>query len=447
MKFKLKQKTNNVRLMKIPFLLTLILTLPFTSMSFENKDRDLQYFRTPDKTGLNIFEPSKETDVEYDGFDFRIGLSNTMQFQALSQSGPHQNMRNLASNFNLPTSNIDFDAQLADGVRMHLRSWVASQRQGASFHIKGGYIQIDRLDFISDGFADRLMDHLRVKIGHLDFNYGDNHFRRTDNAQAIHNPFVGNYIMDSYTNELGGEAYLFRKPFFVMGGVTNSRMNQTTIGSDDDYDRDYPTFYGKAGYDQQLNENLRVRLSTSLLNSMHTQDIYLYEGDRAGGRYYNVLSGGDRAERFWPDYSDRNWAGEMTSFMFNPFIRYNTGDLGAIEFYGVFEIIQGQYRIVEDDSRTFNHFAGELLYRFGENERFYTGGRYNLVNGEMFDLDDFTTNEIEISRFNIGGGFFMTDNILMKLEYVQQQHQDFPEDDVRHDSEFSGFVTEAIISF
>ena len=50
-----------------------------------------------------------------------------------------------------------------------------------------------------------------LRVGHFEINYGDAHFRRTDNGNAIYNPFVGNYIMDAFTTEIGGEVYLARR--------------------------------------------------------------------------------------------------------------------------------------------------------------------------------------------------------------------------------------------
>lgn len=47
----------------------------------------LQYYTPNDQTGLNQFESPQTTDVEFDGLRVRIGGSNTLQFQALRQSG------------------------------------------------------------------------------------------------------------------------------------------------------------------------------------------------------------------------------------------------------------------------------------------------------------------------------------------------------------------------
>ena len=412
--------------------------------AFAQSAGDLQYYRPMDKTGINMFEAPKETESVFDGLNVHIGLQNTMQFQGLSQSG-NDDLNNLGTNFNLPTSNLDFNAQLADGVRMHLRSWVASPGQGASFHIKGGYIQFDRLDFVTEGFMEDLMDNVRIRIGHLDFNYGDAHFRRSDNAHTMHNPFVGNYIMDAYTNEIGGEVYYMSGPFLGMVGITNSRMNQNILKKEDDDLQDKPTFFGKLGYDSQVNDDLRFRLTGSALTVSQTEAVYLYGGDRAAsGRYYGVLDvdGGATGGRFNPDFSVSGFApggpiaGEVTAFQINPFVRFR-----GLEFFGVIENATGK-NTTEDDTRSFTQLGGELIYRFGQDDRFYLGTRYNTVGGEMAN-----GNDIDIDRLNIGGGWFIADNIMTKLEYVSQSYDGFPEGNIRHNAEFSGIMLEAIVSF
>lgn len=42
------------------------------------------------------------------------------------------------------------------------------------------------------------MKYSTIKFGHDEINYGDVHFRRSDNAYTTQNPFVGNYLMDAY---------------------------------------------------------------------------------------------------------------------------------------------------------------------------------------------------------------------------------------------------------
>jgi hypothetical protein len=417
--------------------LTLLGLFFMAGSAFAQFDRDLQYYTNPDQRGLNQFEAPFQTDVEFDGLNVRIGGANTLQFQGLSQENDANNLQNLESNFNLATSNLDLDVALASGLRMHLRTYLSSQHHEDAW-VKGGYMQVDRLDFISEGFASGLMENLRFKVGHMELNYGDNHFRRTDNAAAIHNPFVGNYIMDSYTTEVAGEVYYYNEGIMAMFGLSNGKLNQSVEESDI---KTKPTVYGKLAYDKTFGEGLRFRLSGSILNVGQSPSIYLYSGDRAGSRYYDVIQGGNfRSGRvstdFTPGFGQPAAAGEMTSFMLNPFVKF-----GGLEFYGVFENATGKISSASE-SRSFNQYAGELLYRFGADEDIYLGTRYNYVDGET------QNGNIEVDRFNIGGGWFLTKNVMAKLEYVTQSYDGAGYAGGPYaGAKFDGVMLEAIISF
>ncbi|SDS00942.1 hypothetical protein [Christiangramia echinicola] len=415
--------------------LSLVLMVLMAIPAMAQTQRDLDNFRYRDQRGINQFEAPKDTTSTFDGLHVRVGGASTIQFQSLTQEndGPVE-LVDLGSNFNLATANLDLDVALYEGVRMHLRTYLSSQHHNESY-VKGGYIQIDKLDFISEGFAEGLMDHLRVKIGHMENNYGDGHFRRTDNAQSIYNPFVGNYLMDAFTTEVGAEVYYFKGPWLGMIGFTNGKLNQNVS----DKDQTSPSFMAKFGYDNAFSDNARFRLTGSVYHSAHNaaRGVYLYRGDRAGSRYYEVLSdvdgGGDgfRGGMVVPDF--RN---EMTSFMINPFVKF-----GGLEFFGIIETATGKDS-GESDTRSYNQFSGELIYRFGNDEDFHIGTRYNTVSGDLK-----TGGEIDVDRFQLGAGWYMTKNILMKLEYVTQNYDGYPASDIHHEGKFDGLMVEAAISF
>ncbi|PKD42916.1 hypothetical protein [Rhodohalobacter barkolensis] len=401
----------------------LIASLLVADFANAQSNRDLQYFRAPDQTGINVFETSKDTDVEFDGFNLRIGGANTLQFQALTnETGP-----DLHPNFNLATSNLDIDAQLANGLRMHLRTYLSS-RHHAEAWVKGGYIQMDRLDFIQEDFMAGLMDMVTIKVGHMEINYGDAHFRRTDNGQAIYNPFVGNYLMDSFTTEVGGEIYVQNNGLLAMFGLTNGKLNQSTI---EGATNTRASIVAKLGYDSQINEDLRFRLTGSIYHTGQAARTYLYSGDRAGSRYYNVvIEGNDFSGRFNPGFNN-----EMTAIQINPFVKFQ-----GLEFFGVMEFVSGK-GAGDVDTRSVAQYGGELIYRFGASENVYLGGRYNVVTG-----DNSANEDIDITRLNIGGGWFMTKNVLAKLEYVTQSYDGFSDPDFS-DAGFDGVMLEAVISF
>ena len=416
--------------------LTTLLMVLFTGLHTETNaqdSRDLQYYRNPGKAGLNVFETPKTTDVTFDGVKIRMGGSNTLQFQGLSHENGGAEILDIGPNFNLATSNLDVDVQLEDGVRMHLRTYMSSRHHPEPY-VKGGYLQVDRLDFISEGLFADLMEKVTFKVGHMENNYGDVHFRRSDNGQALYNPFVGNYLMDSFTTEVGGEVYWQSNGLMFMLGMTNGKLNQKVVKPAEGDPKTKPSLLAKAAFDRQMNSDLRVRVSGSVYHTGESARNYLYTGDRAGSRYYSILTN-NTGEFRTPRYNP-NFANEVTAIMLNPFVKYQ-----GLEFFGVMEFVSGK-AVTEPDTRSVTHLGAELIYRLGEDENYYVGGRYNLVTG-----DDPSGESVDITRINIGGGWFMTNYILAKAEFVTSSYDGFPAGNTFEDGSFSGVMIEAVISF
>ncbi len=433
--------------MKTIFRNSIVVVALALGLSANAQNRNLDNYRQPDQRGINVFEAPKDTVSTFDGVKVRVGGSSTLQFQALD----HENsgtveLQDIGYNFNLATANLDLDVALADGVRMHLRTYLSSRHHPEPY-VKGGYFQIDKLDFIKEGFMNDFMKYATIKVGHMENNYGDAHFRRTDNAQAIYNPFVGNLIMDSFTTEVGAEFYYRRNGFIGMLGFTNGKLNQDVEKGESNTGG--AAFLAKFGYDKQINNDLRLRLTGSVYNTGYAPSVYLYTADRAGSRYYSVMTTPQiydwktgtminttatntfRTGRFDPGFKNK-----ITAFMFNPFVKYK-----GLEFFGTVEVTNGR-ALTETDRRSNNQYAGELIYRFGKSENVFLGGRYNMVDAELAGGDD-----VSINRFQLSAGWFMTKNILLKAEYVTQSYKDYPTGDQLEDGKFNGVVAEAVISF
>lgn len=420
----------------------------------------IQYFKQAGFDGLNVFETKKSNDIEFEKLSVKVGGDFAIQFQGLSHSNDMDNLTGIGSNVNLPSANLNFDVQLADGVRMHLRTYLSSKHHTEAW-VKGGYLQMDKLDFIKEDFWKGFMDIATIRVGVDQLNYGDAHFRRSDNAMAIYNPFVGNYIMDSFTVEPFIELTLQPKDYVIVLGLSNGLLNptvdqvvtpwgQSTIVGEKDLK---PTFYGKFGIDRQVNEALRVRLTGSFISEPgFSNGNHLYNGDRAGSRYYNLFnydnngnfaSGGDFSGRFNPGFN------KNTSYQINPFIKYNN-----LEFFGIYEVSKGSKAEGNTDGK-FTQLGTEFIYRFGGKDQFYIGGRFNSVKGNASYSGGTQPNEQKITRTNFGGGWFLTKNILMKAEIVNQSYNSDASawspnawtPAVLSGADMSGFVIEAVIGF
>ncbi len=405
-----------------------------SGIALAQEKTELQYFRQNSKEGLNVFESPKEKGGDFDKVRVFVGGDFALQFQAIDHSNSLNNLVQLGSNFNLPTANLNINTQLADGLRLHLRTYLSSKHHNESW-VKGGYLQIDRLGFIREGFLDGIMDYTTVTFGLDEFNYGDAHFRRSDNARVIFNPFIGNYIMDSFSTEAFGEVTVQKDGLIAVLGLSNGKLNQNVIVNDNTDNK--VSFYGKLGVDKQLNEDFRFRLTGSwYMNNGTTTGTWLYGGDRAGSRYYGILqplegATNDFEGRFNPRFR------QMTAFQINPFLKYK-----GLEFFGIVESVGNSE---EQGNGNFTQLSGELLYRFGGTEQFYFGGRYNTVKGKNNDSDP---SEIEISRLNVGGGWFMTKNVIVKLEYMNQEYKNgFGATSIYNEAKFNGVNLEAAISF
>jgi hypothetical protein len=408
------------------------------------KDREItmQHFRPLDRRGINMFETPKEPGVEYTGFKLDWGAAFTSQVQNLSHSntarpnvvnGVDQNqLADIGFGFNNSTANLYLNAQLARGIRVQLTSSLSSRHHNETW-VKDGFLLVDASP-IDIKPLNRLMEKVTLRMGHFEINYGDAHFRRTDNGQAMYNPFIGNLIMDAFTTEVGGEAYLRHKGFLAMASLTGGEVRGTVLSPS----KRSPSVIGKLGFDRQVKENLRVRLTGSLYRNENSLNNTLYGGDRAGSRYYYVVENVAASEsaQFTSGMINPGFRNEVTAVQINPFVKY-----GGLEVFGVFERAEGKGS-AEAARREFNQQAVDVVYR-APGEFLYVGARYNRVKGRLAGFTD----DVEADRWQFGGGFFLMNSVLMKLEYVTQEFKGYPATNLRNGGKFKGLIAEGVVAF
>ena len=441
---------NSIQTLKI---IIAIFVMALTTNLFAQRDK-IDNFRSYDKDGLNVFETPKDLNTTFDGIRLRIGGAFSQQFQALDHentafsdtTGVVNSLYDLSPGFNLATANLNIDVQLADGITLNMITYLSSRHHSEAW-VKGGYMQFDKLPFIKNEAVTSLMEKVTIKVGHMEVNYGDAHFRRTDNGNAIYNPFVGNYLIDVFNTEIGAEVYYRNNGMIGMLGVTGGEINGNVKDLDpngigetetDDKLARSPSIIGKLGYDSQINDDLRFRLTGAAYYTASSNTNHILDGDRGGSRYYLAMSApgaraGDdfRTGRYNPGFRD-----EVTLLSGNVFLKYQ-----GFELFSFVESGKGKSNN-EVDTRNFTHFAADVVYRFGKTENVFFGGRYNTVKA-----DDVSGQEITINRIQVGAGWFVTKNILAKLEYVNQEYKDFGATSRLADGKFNGIMVEAVVGF
>jgi len=403
----------------------------------------IQYYRPLDQRGTNVFETTKEPGVEYTGFKLDFGAAFTSQVQNLSHrntaapnvvAGVNTNqLADIGFGFNNSTANLALNAQLAPGIRVALTSYLSSRHHNETW-VKDGYIQIDQSP-INLALLKMLFEIVTVRVGHMEINYGDAHFRRSDNGNAMYNPFVGNYIMDAFTTEIGGEVYLKTAGVIAMGSITGGEIRGTVLTPG----QRGPTYIGKLGFDRQVQKDLRVRLTGSMYKADKAMSNTLYGGDRAGSRYYYVLENTAATETAQKDSGLINpgFKNKVTAFQINPFVKVR-----GLELFGVLERAEGK-AATEATERVWKQHAIDAVYRFAPGEKLFAGVRFNRAKGELAGVD----NEVGADRWQVGGGWFITPNVLAKMEYVNQKYFGYPVTNIRNGGVFNGVMLEGVIAF
>lgn len=415
-------------------------------------------FRPYDKSGIGIFESPKDKQVKFDGLKVRFGAGFTQQYQLLSHSNVPDTaaaykLKSITGGFGTAMANLNMDVQLEEGIRLNVTTYLSARHHNEAW-VKGGYIQFDNLSFLGVDVLDDIMKYLTIRVGHMEINYGDAHFRRSDGGATLQNPFMENYIIDAFATEIGADVLFRSSGFLALAGVTNGAIkgsvdaiNTTAIDKDTSKS---PAFLFKLGYDDKIGDNMRLRVTGSGYMISSAQSNTLFWGDRTGSNYWMVM------EPTTASYTANAWSGrvnpgmsdKVTAFQINGFFK-----VSGLEIFGTYETATGRNANDKDLTdvtgktaldRSFNQIAADALYRFGSKENVYLGARYNMVKGKLITSN---STEQSINRIAIAAGWFVTDNIMIKGEFVTQTYKDYPTKHILSEGKFDGVVFEAAVGF
>jgi hypothetical protein len=409
------------------------------------RPQEINHIRPADMRGVNVFEAPKSDEVPFTGFALSFGGAFTQEFQGLQHSntaasviptGSTVNSNQLISighGFNNAVANLNVNAQIAPGIRVAMTSYLSARHHQESW-VKDGYLLVDESP-IDNALLKSIMKYTTLRVGHFEINYGDAHFRRSDNGSSMFNPFAGNYILDDFTTEIGAEVYGRTGPFISMLGVTGGEVHgQVTAPQSRS-----ASVLGKLGVDQKFGDDIRFRLTGSFYANNKAASNTLFTGDRGGSAYYDVLENSASTEtaNAWSGQVRPGFSNKVNAEVINPFIK-----IGGAEFFGNFETATGG-AFTEPKLRTLHQNVYEGLYRLFS-DKLYVGGRYNTLKGQLITKS--STDET-VTRYQVGGGWFVTPNVLAKAEWVNQKYDNFPTTDIRNGGKFNGFMVSGVVSF
>lgn len=412
--------------------------------------------------GLN-FESTKSQMDTANKLHVKIGTDMELDYQSLVNY-PTKLLVPIGEGINFPMANMRIIGFLSPGIKLHVELYLANPHH-TNTYVKDGYLLIDKMPFIKSDVIDNIMQYVSLKVGDMEANYGDEHFRRSDGGNVIRNPFIGNYIMDAFTTMPAAELNLNIKGFIAMIAAGTGTLNQTLdtynakTGAFTRYNTyDQLAYYAKIGYDKQFTDDLRVRVTVSGYHLNNNQTGSLYNGDRAGTFYALVMQqqkpiGGvdptNVEDAQMSGYWEPGSANKDNNVMINALVKYK-----GFEFFGTSERASGT------NASTYNVFdmsqnAAELIYHFGPKQQFYGAARwdevYNNRYGNKNDISTLNDNVVmdgrTVSGYQLAAGWFLTKNILAKFEYVNRQYYGFTNEFANNAAGFNGWSVQTVISF
>ncbi|HEV8408917.1 MAG TPA: hypothetical protein VGQ30_00325 [Gemmatimonadaceae bacterium] len=403
----------------------------------------IQNVRPADSRGINVFENPKNDTTPFKKVTVGFGGAFEQDFQNLTHTntstpvlvaGVNKNaLMPIGPGFTTAMANLDMNVQLAEGIRVNLVTYLSTRHHNDTW-VKGGYLSIDASPWDIPVLND-VMKYTTLKIGQFDVDFGDAHYRRTDAGNGMYNPFIGNLIMDAFSTEIGATAYFRRDGFILAGGITQG----TSDGQVQAPGQHQPAYLAKIGFDKQLSENLRVRLTGGMYTDAKATSNVLYNGDRGGSHYFDVMENTASSEtsNAWSGNLQPGFSNRVASYVVNPFVKCH-----GFEFFGNFETSTGG-AVTEATDRTWRQNSGDFIYRFLPEEKAYVAYRYNKAVGQLVG----NPVDVNIVRTQFAAGLFLTKNVLTKIEYINQDYNKFLATDIRNGGNFKGVMISGVVAF
>ena len=377
-----------------------------------------------------------------DDRELEIGADIVGGFQFLDHSNAQfadgGDIEPLNPGFQNAAGNLNFHYPITDGIDLEWNFFMSNPTHLLEVTLTEGYAWIDQVpEAINVGnINNNVLQYVDLKVGQFYVNYGDQLFRRSNNADVQSNPLVGNFLMDPVRVGLGAELY-------VDFDVVEAMVGLHQPGTADFSQGQRNAFLGMLAFNAP---DELARLRGSFYSADASGNPPAFEGSRAAlfattrtpARYMDVLAG---------QHQPLPTAGQdLTAYQIE-----GTFAPDPIEVWGLFGYTQ--------DSNTTGSREGSpeesWLYWGAEasvdlTDSFHLASRYSgTAPDKLGDVEA----DGNVHRIQAGFGYEISDGILFKAEYVNQWFRNFEQStgfdglDLTEDPRFYGVVTEISFSF
>jgi predicted porin len=293
-------------------------------------------------------------------------------------------------------------------------------------------------------FLEPILKKVDIKAGHMLVDFGDALQHRSNNAIVQKNPLVGNFVVDPNIVSIGMQAS--SKPGTRLGWLVGVSNGTTT--------EDWNMGRGFALNGKLIAYPVKsLRTSVSFIATDQSDNatkagggsaMQMFSGNRSGERYAGVLGGGQAPGGVFPQAGEKFSAAQFDlTFQQDGF---------PIELYGHYGRTQdldinGSAAGAPEEKWTY--YAADAVYRLTPS--LYAAARYSAATPDMLAG---RASAGKVDRIQVGGGFRISRNMLMKVEYVTQKYRGFASGDVVNNGiqawrnpEFSGVITEVSFAF
>lgn len=323
--------------------------------------------------------------------------------------------------------------------------YLSSRNHPSSTYGNEGYIILRGIpeNLQSLKFLEPVLKKVDIKAGHMLVDFGDASMHRSNNAKVQNNPLIGNFVIDPNIVSIGMQAS--SKPGTRFGWLLGASNGTTT--------EDWNVGRGFAYNGKLIFYPIKgLRTSASYIGTDQSDNptkgaggssMQMFTGNRSGERYAGVLGGGQAPGNVFPQAGEKFSAAQFD-------VTFDNGS--PIKVYGHYGITQDKDingSAAGAPEEKWNYYTGSVTYEL--TAALYASARYsNATTSQLAGADS----DGSVGRIQVGGGFWLTKNLLLKMEYVQQKYSGFANGQVVNngiqawrDPEFSGVISEVSFSF